>query len=75
MLYRSLRSAAQAVGLDIATNKEERVMLLEAWQEFEADYGDDESRKAVQNLMPKRVKKRRRIQTEDGVKQLVTSIL
>lgn len=44
-------------------------MLLEAWQEFESDYGDEDSQKAVQNLMPKRVKKRRRIQTEDGVRQ------
>lgn len=41
-------------------------MLLEAWEEFESVYGDDASRKAVANLMPKRVKKRRRIQTQDG---------
>ena len=42
-------------------------MLLEAWQEFESEYGDQASRNAVTNLMPKRVKKRRRIQTQDGV--------
>lgn len=42
-------------------------MLLEAWQEFEYEYGDEGSRNAVVNLMPRRVKKRRRIQTQDGV--------
>ena len=43
-------------------------MLLEAWQGFEYEYGDEASRNAVANLMPKRVKKRRRIQTQDGVR-------
>jgi hypothetical protein len=42
-------------------------MLLEAWQDFESQYGDQSSRTAVSNLLPKRVKKRRRIQTQDGV--------
>ena len=42
-------------------------MLLEAWQEFEYEYGDESARNAVANLMPRRVKKRRRIQTQDGV--------
>nr|CAG4646064.1 EOG090X01R1 [Macrothrix elegans] len=63
---KSLRAAAQAVGYDVATNKEERLMLLEAWQDFETSYGDEGSQKAVANLMPRRVKKRRRIQTQDG---------
>lgn len=63
---RSLRSNAQSVGIDVATNKEERLMLLEAWQDFESQYGDQSSRTAVSNLLPKRVKKRRRIQTQDG---------
>lgn len=67
MYFRSLRSNAQSVGIDLATNKEERLMLLEAWQDFESQYGDQSSRTAVSNLLPKRVKKRRRIQTEDGV--------
>lgn len=68
---RSLRSIAQSVGLEIATNKEERLMLLEAWQGFEFEYGDEASRSAVVNLMPKRVKKRRRIQTQDGVRKTI----
>lgn len=42
-------------------------MLLEAWQDFEYDHGDEASRNAVLNLLPRRVKKRRRIQTQDGV--------
>lgn len=64
---RSLRSAAQSVGFDNATNKEERLMLLEAWSDFETQYGDESSRSAIAALLPKRVKKRRRIQTQDGV--------
>ncbi|XP_041468018.1 crooked neck-like protein 1 [Lytechinus variegatus] len=46
--------------------KEERLMLLEAWQEFENEFGDDESVAKVQEQMPNKVKKRRKIQTEDG---------
>ena len=30
-------------------------------------YGDEESRKDVQKMMPQKVKKRRKIQTEEGV--------
>ncbi|KAK7506895.1 hypothetical protein BaRGS_00001746 [Batillaria attramentaria] len=47
--------------------KEERLMLLENWQQFEAEYGNEESQKAVEKLMPQKVKKRRKIQTEDGL--------
>ncbi|XP_031567761.1 crooked neck-like protein 1 [Actinia tenebrosa] len=48
------------------SNKEERVMLLEAWKDFE-DEGDDESSKQlVKNKMPRRVKKRRKVQSDDG---------
>ncbi|XP_061172995.1 crooked neck-like protein 1 [Saccostrea echinata] len=46
--------------------KEERLMLLESWQEMERDQGDDESQSKVDKLMPQKVKKRRKIQTEDG---------
>jgi len=68
---RSLRSlqlstSKAALALDPTTNKEERSMLLEAWQNFESHYGDDESRSVVANMLPKRVLKRRRIQTSDG---------
>ncbi|CCD64143.1 Pre-mRNA-splicing factor Syf1/CRNKL1-like C-terminal HAT-repeats domain-containing protein [Caenorhabditis elegans] len=47
--------------------KEERLMLLEAWKECETKSGDQEALKRVETMMPRRVKKRRQIQTEDGV--------
>jgi len=46
--------------------KEERLMLLEAWRDFEEEEGDEKSRAQVGDLMPRRVKKRRKIETEDG---------
>lgn len=46
--------------------KEERLMLLEAWKEFEMEYGDDKAIENVEKQIPKKVKKRRKIQTEDG---------
>ncbi|CAM9786869.1 unnamed protein product [Lampetra planeri] len=54
---RSLRSCEE---------KEERVMLLEAWRDFEDPFGNEDSRERVQKLMPSRVKKRRKVQTDDG---------
>ena len=47
--------------------KEERVILLEAWKEFEQAQGTAETLKAVQDLMPKMVKKRRQIASTSGV--------
>ena len=49
--------------------KEERLMLLEAWKEFEKEEGDEKTRKVVQDLLPRRIKKRRKIQSEDGMDQ------
>ncbi|GMS80441.1 hypothetical protein PENTCL1PPCAC_2616 [Pristionchus entomophagus] len=49
------------------SEKEERVMLLEAWKEAEKSHGDAKSLERVERMMPKRVKKRRQIQAEDGV--------
>lgn len=46
--------------------KEERVILLEAWKEFEQAQGTAESLKSVQDLMPKMVKKRRQVESADG---------
>ncbi|KAH6926402.1 hypothetical protein HPB50_018109 [Hyalomma asiaticum] len=45
-----------------SAEKEERLMLLEAW----ADHGDEQSQESVAKQMPKKVKKRRRIVNEDG---------
>ncbi|KIH50504.1 hypothetical protein ANCDUO_19417, partial [Ancylostoma duodenale] len=55
--------------------KEERLMLLEAWLEAEKKIGDINAIHKcllvtwfrVEGMMPRRVKKRRQIQTEDGV--------
>ena len=33
-------------------------MLLEAWRDFEENYGDQQSLENVQNKMPRRVEKR-----------------
>lgn len=43
--------------------------MLEAWKDFEENYGDDTSREIVKNKMPKVVKKRRRAadSTEDNI--------
>ncbi|KAK3745548.1 hypothetical protein QZH41_012464 [Actinostola sp. cb2023] len=49
-----------------ADNKEERVMILEAWKEFEDDGDDESSKQLVKNKMPRRVKKRRKVQANDG---------
>merc|ERR1712227_707893 len=49
--------------------KEERLMLLEAWAEFESEEGDEKSQAQVGELMPRRVKKRRKIETDDGSDQ------
>ncbi|KAL3874234.1 hypothetical protein ACJMK2_037277 [Sinanodonta woodiana] len=52
--------------LKTSQEKEERLMLLESWQAYESEVGDKESQQKVQILMPQKVKKRRKVQTEDG---------
>jgi crooked neck len=47
-------------------DRESRMLLLEAWHEFEEEFGDDHSRQKVKGMMPKKVKKRRKRQTDDG---------
>ncbi|SAM06419.1 hypothetical protein [Absidia glauca] len=49
--------------------KEERVLLLEAWKDFEENYGDEETQKVVKDKEPKVVKKRRKAEdsTDDNV--------
>lgn len=53
-----------------ANEKEERVLLLEAWRDFETQHGDNESLEKVMQKMPRRVKKRQRVHAEDGVSYL-----
>merc|ERR1711902_341581 len=61
---KSLREAAGNAANE-ASGKESRLLLLEAWQEFEEEQGDDVSQNKVRNLMPKRIKKRRKIESDD----------
>ncbi|XP_026478557.1 protein crooked neck-like [Ctenocephalides felis] len=49
-----------------ASEKESRVMLLEAWRDFEKENGDEESIKKVNEKMPRRIKKRQKITSETG---------
>lgn len=46
--------------------KEERLMLIEAWRDFEKHFGDAESLAKVSAMAPKRIKKKRQVTTEDG---------
>lgn len=56
----SLRSAGE---------KESRVLLLEAWKEFETEIGDEVKLEKVLAKMPRRVKKRQKIISEAGVEE------
>ncbi|RXG70781.1 Crooked neck-like protein 1 [Armadillidium vulgare] len=49
-----------------SSEKEQRLMLLEAWLAFEKEYGSSEYEEKVEALMPKKVTKRRQITTDDG---------
>lgn len=49
--------------------KESRVLLLEAWRDFENEVGDDRNIKKVFEKMPRRVKKRQKIISENGVEE------
>ena len=54
-----------------ATN-ESRVMILEAWKEYEImNDQDDTYVEYVQNLMPKQIRKRRKIIADDGVSLII----
>ncbi|NXO43018.1 CRNL1 protein, partial [Locustella ochotensis] len=46
--------------------KEERVMLLESWRSFEDEFGTDATKERINKLMPEKIKKRRKLQAEDG---------
>ncbi|NXI76070.1 CRNL1 protein, partial [Rhipidura dahli] len=46
--------------------KEERVMLLESWRSFEEEFGTPDTKERIDKLMPEKIKKRRKLQAEDG---------
>ena len=76
-LYRRLLERTSHVKVWLSLSQFERQMitkrhlLLEAWTDFESEDGDEKSKAQVadRDLMPKRVKKRRKIETEDGSDQ------
>ncbi|EDK98626.1 mCG119911 [Mus musculus] len=47
-------------------DKEERLMLLESWRSFEGEFGTVADKERVDRLMPDEVKKRRKVQADDG---------
>ncbi|TKS75346.1 Crooked neck-like protein 1 [Collichthys lucidus] len=46
--------------------KEERLMLLESWSDFEKEFGSESTIERVRKLLPEKVKKRRKLTAEDG---------
>eukprot|EP00029_Vermamoeba_vermiformis_P008695 TRINITY_DN4141_c0_g1_i1.p1 TRINITY_DN4141_c0_g1~~TRINITY_DN4141_c0_g1_i1.p1 ORF type:complete len:674 (+),score=177.55 TRINITY_DN4141_c0_g1_i1:181-2202(+) len=54
------------VALKNVDNKEERVLIFDAWREFEEQAGDETTREEVNKNMPRRVKKQRKVTTEAG---------
>uniref|UniRef100_A0A673B4Y0 Crooked neck pre-mRNA splicing factor 1 n=1 Tax=Sphaeramia orbicularis TaxID=375764 RepID=A0A673B4Y0_9TELE len=53
-------------GMRSCEEKEERLMLLESWRDFEREFGSDAARERVRKLLPEKVKKRRKLTAEDG---------
>ena len=55
--------------LKAAQDSAARVALLQAWQSFEAAHGNKDEIQKVEGMMPRRVKKRRRVEGEDGFEE------
>lgn len=53
--------------LRMCEEKEERLMLLEAWKNFEQEFGTSANKDRVRKLLPEKVKKRKKLTAEDGV--------
>ncbi|KAJ8275018.1 hypothetical protein COCON_G00096430 [Conger conger] len=53
-------------GMRSCEEKEERLMLLESWRDFEREFGNDSTQDRVSKLLPEKVKKRRKLTAEDG---------
>lgn len=49
--------------------KESRVVLLEAWRDFESEHGTSDNFNKVTDKMPRRVKKRQKIVSDTGVEE------
>jgi crooked neck len=53
----------------------QRVMLLEAWQDFERNCGDAESLQKITEKMPRKIKKKRLVKSDDGVRTISNAAL
>lgn len=51
---------------ELGAEKVERLMILEQWLDFEKELNDETHLKYVESQMPRRVKKRRQLETETG---------
>lgn len=54
------------LALRFTDDKEERVMLADAWKAFELSLGDEEKIATIETKMPEKVKRRRKMVAEDG---------
>jgi len=54
------------LALKNADNKQERVMMIESWRDFEVEQGDQAAIEEVRKKMPKRIIRRRPIKAPDG---------
>lgn len=54
--------------------KEERLLLLESWRDFEREFGTDAAMERVRKLLPEKVKKRRKLTADDGVRSLSAAL-
>lgn len=61
-VYKRAEKALRSAEVDV----EERVLILEKWKEFEDEYGDEQSQALIAKRLPKKIKKRRAVQLEDG---------
>lgn len=48
--------------------KEQRLMLLEAWRDYEDEFGDEINLEKVRQLLPRKVTRRRQVAADDGSK-------
>lgn len=55
--------------LKVLPEKENRVILLEAWRDFESEHGSRDTIEKVMEKMPRRVKKRQKIISDSGVEE------
>jgi crooked neck len=51
-----------------SAEKEDRLMLLERWKEFEIELGEDGEVDKIRAMLPKRIKKQRKTTNEQGVR-------